>query len=173
MIIVAPLWADEGENYAFDFVGEFFHLEGVQSYPKPVQSPGPMVMSADAIPAGLKFAFDHANILFAAFPNVERSAEAVSKLRRNADGAGRRDLALWSGVHIICKDTEKKQTTTSSTSRRRATGRAPFDTSTISGTEVAAASTGMITSSPTTTSRTNPSRPSSAPASFPWWARPR
>ncbi|WP_455835571.1 LLM class flavin-dependent oxidoreductase [Pseudarthrobacter siccitolerans] len=105
MTSVARLWADEGENYAFDFVGEFFHLEGVQSYPNPVQSPGPMVMSVDASPAGQKFAFDHANILFAAI-NVERSAEAVSKLRRNADGAGRRDLALWSGVHIICKDTE-------------------------------------------------------------------
>ncbi|NGP08319.1 LLM class flavin-dependent oxidoreductase [Rhodococcus sp. 14C212] len=108
MTIVERLWAEEGEKYAFDFDGEFFHLEGAQSYPKPVQSPGPIVMSAGASPAGQKFAFDHANILFAAIPNIERSAGAVSKLRRNADEAGRPDLGLWSGVHIICKDTEKE-----------------------------------------------------------------
>ena len=29
-------------------------------------------------------------------------------MRENADEAGREDLALWAGVHIICKDTEKE-----------------------------------------------------------------
>jgi dimethylsulfone monooxygenase len=106
MTIVERLWSDE--EVEFDFDGEFFQLQGAQSYPKPVQSPGPMVMSAGASPAGQRFAFNHANILFAAIASVEQSAVAVPKLRQNADEAGRPDLGLWSGVHIICKDTEKE-----------------------------------------------------------------
>jgi alkanesulfonate monooxygenase SsuD/methylene tetrahydromethanopterin reductase-like flavin-dependent oxidoreductase (luciferase family) len=108
MTIVERLWADEGEEYSFDFSGEYFNLEGAESYPKPVQTPGPVVMSAASSPAGQKFAFAHSNILFAGFPDVERSKGITAKLRQNADEAGREDLDLWAGVHIICKDTEKE-----------------------------------------------------------------
>ncbi|KPI00309.1 luciferase family protein [Actinobacteria bacterium OK006] len=107
MSIVERLWAVE-EDYQFDFDGDFFHLQGAQSWPKPVQTPGPMVMSAGSSPAGQQFAFKHANILFAAIASVEQSQSVTPKLRQNADGAGRADLGLWSGVHIICKDTEKE-----------------------------------------------------------------
>ncbi|MCG2624732.1 LLM class flavin-dependent oxidoreductase [Arthrobacter sp. I2-34] len=108
MTIVERLWSDEGDEYRFDFEGDFFKMEAVEAYPKPVQSPGPVVMSAGSSPAGQKFAFDHANILFAQVTDVDHSKQAVSKLRKNADEAGREDLALWAGVHIVCKDTEKE-----------------------------------------------------------------
>jgi dimethylsulfone monooxygenase len=106
MTIVERLWSDE--EVEFDFNGEFFNLQGAQSFPKPVQSPGPMVMSAGSSPAGQQFAFKHANILFAAISSVAHSAEVTPKLRESANAAGREDLGLWSGVHIICKDTEKE-----------------------------------------------------------------
>lgn len=106
MTLVERLWSDE--EVAFDFAGKFFNLEGAQSFPKPVQSPGPMVMSAGSSPAGQQFAFKHANILFAAISSVAQSAEVTPKLRESANAAGREDLGLWSGVHIICKDTEKE-----------------------------------------------------------------
>lgn len=109
MRIVERLWSsDEGDDFDFDFDGEFFKLEGAQSYPKPVQSPGPVVMSAGSSPAGQKFAFDHASLLFAGIYTVDSAKPIVSKLRQNADEAGREDLALWAGVHIICKDTEQE-----------------------------------------------------------------
>ncbi|MET9014915.1 LLM class flavin-dependent oxidoreductase [Streptomyces olivaceoviridis] len=107
MTIVERLWAVE-DDYQFDFDGDFFHLQGAQSWPKPVQTPGPMVMSAGSSPAGQQFAFKHANILFAAITSVEHSQAVTPKLRENANAAGREDLGLWSGVHIICKDTEKE-----------------------------------------------------------------
>ncbi len=107
MTIVERLWAVE-DDYQFDFDGDFFHLQGAQSWPKPVQTPGPMVMSAGSSPAGQQFAFKHANILFAAIGSVEHSQSVTPKLRENADAAGREDLGLWAGVHIICKDTEKE-----------------------------------------------------------------
>ncbi|MFE3144082.1 LLM class flavin-dependent oxidoreductase [Streptomyces scopuliridis] len=107
MTIVERLWAVE-DDYQFDFDGDFFHLQGAQSWPKPVQTPGPMVMSAGSSPAGQQFAFKHANILFAAISSVEQSQSVTPKLRQNADAAGREDLGLWAGVHIICKDTEKE-----------------------------------------------------------------
>jgi len=106
MTIVERLWAND--EVEFDFDGEFFQLQGAQSFPKPVQTPGPMVMSAGSSPAGQQFAFKHANILFAAISSVEQSAQVTPKLRENANAAGREDLGLWSGVHIICKDTEKE-----------------------------------------------------------------
>ena len=106
MRIVERLWSDAEEE--FDFKGDFFELEGAQAYPKPVQKPGPMVMSAGSSPAGQQFAFDHANILFAGVYDVDRAKPAVQQLRENANKADREDLALWAGVHIVCKDTEKE-----------------------------------------------------------------
>jgi len=105
MSIMKRLWSDEVE---FDFDGEFFQLKGAQSYPKPVQTPTPAVMSAGSSPAGQAFAFKYADILFASITHVEQSTEVAPKLRAAADGAGREDLALWAPVHIICKDTEKE-----------------------------------------------------------------
>ncbi|NRP90607.1 Flavin-dependent oxidoreductase, luciferase family (includes alkanesulfonate monooxygenase SsuD and methylene tetrahydromethanopterin reductase) [Rhizobium mongolense subsp. loessense] len=106
MSIVERLWSDDEVEFNFD--GDFFHLEGAQSWPKPVQRPGPMVMSAGSSPAGQQFAIKHANILFAAISSVDRSFQVTPKLRENANAAGREDLGLWAGVHIICKDTEKE-----------------------------------------------------------------
>jgi alkanesulfonate monooxygenase SsuD/methylene tetrahydromethanopterin reductase-like flavin-dependent oxidoreductase (luciferase family) len=108
MRIVKRLWSDEGDEYEFDFDGDFFKLEGAQAYPKPVQTPGPVVMSAGSSPAGQKFAFEHSNILFAGILDVASSKSVTSKIRKNANEAGREDLALWAGVHIVCKDTEKE-----------------------------------------------------------------
>lgn len=107
MQIVEKLWSDSDE-YRFDFAGDFFTLDGAEAYPKPVQNPGPVIMSAGSSPAGQRFAFDHANILFAPVAELSKAATVVPGLRKNADEAGREDLALWAGVHIICKDTEKE-----------------------------------------------------------------
>jgi alkanesulfonate monooxygenase SsuD/methylene tetrahydromethanopterin reductase-like flavin-dependent oxidoreductase (luciferase family) len=65
-------------------------------------------MSAGSSPAGQKFAFEHSNILFAGILDVASSKSVTSKIRENANEAGREDLALWAGVHIVCKDTEKE-----------------------------------------------------------------
>lgn len=108
MRIVERLWADEGDEYEFDFHGDFYDLEGIQAYPKPVQGPRPVVMSAGSSPAGQKFAFDHADILFAGLIDVQSSGEKVAPLKENAVRAGREDISLWGGVHIICKDTERE-----------------------------------------------------------------
>ena len=106
MTIVERLWADDEET--FDFDGEFFQLKAAQSYPKPVQAPRPMVMSAGSSPAGQQFAFKHADILFASVASVDHSADLTPKLRQKADDAGRPDMGLWAGAHIICKDTERE-----------------------------------------------------------------
>jgi alkanesulfonate monooxygenase SsuD/methylene tetrahydromethanopterin reductase-like flavin-dependent oxidoreductase (luciferase family) len=106
MEIVERLWSSD--EFDFDYAGKHFNLKGAQSFPKPVQSPRPMVMNAGSSPAGQKFAFKHADILFAAISTVEQAQQVTPKLRENADAAGREDLGLWGGVHIICKDTEKE-----------------------------------------------------------------
>jgi dimethylsulfone monooxygenase len=104
--IAERLWGNEEQE--FDFDGKFFNLKGAQAHPKPVQSPRPMVMSAGSSPAGQEFAFKHANVLFASVASVEHSGELTPKIRQKADAAGREDLGLWAGAHIIVKDTEKE-----------------------------------------------------------------
>lgn len=106
MEIVGRLWADDEDTV--DFEGQFFNLKGAQGHPKPVQSPRPMVMSAGSSPAGQGFAFNHADILFASVASVEHSAKITRQLRQKADAAGRENLGLWAGAHIIVKDTEKE-----------------------------------------------------------------
>lgn len=106
--IMKRLWADEGDVYEFDFDGQYFHLEGAESYPKPVQTPYPLVMSAGLSPAGQQFAFRHADLLFMAIQNVESAASSIAPVREEAARNGRENLGLWAMMHIVCKDTEKE-----------------------------------------------------------------
>jgi alkanesulfonate monooxygenase SsuD/methylene tetrahydromethanopterin reductase-like flavin-dependent oxidoreductase (luciferase family) len=106
--IMKRLWSDEGESFEFDFEGEHYRARGAESYPKPVQAPYPVIMSAGLSPAGQDFAFDHADMLFMAIQKVESAAKEIAPVRAAADARGREDLSLWAMVHIICKDTEEE-----------------------------------------------------------------
>ena len=77
-------------EFEFDFDGDYFKLGVRRPSPSLFNRPVPMVMSAGSSPAGQRFAFDHANILFAGIDDVNDSKPAVTKLRKNADEAGRR-----------------------------------------------------------------------------------
>ena len=105
--IIKRLWSDE-PSHEFDFEGDYYRLEGAESYPKPIQTPYPTIMSAGLSPAGRQFALDHADILFMAIPDVTEASSNVHRVRAEAAAAKREDLRLWSMVHIVCKDSEEE-----------------------------------------------------------------
>ena len=113
-------------DYEFDFDGKFFNLKGAQAYPKPVQSPRPMVMSAGSSPAGQEFAFKHANVLFAAIASVEHSGESRRNSGRTPTRPAARTSACGPARTSSARTPRRKPRTTPTTSRRTATGRAPL-----------------------------------------------
>jgi alkanesulfonate monooxygenase SsuD/methylene tetrahydromethanopterin reductase-like flavin-dependent oxidoreductase (luciferase family) len=105
MGLLKRMWS-KSEEPEFDFDGDYFSLRGVESFPKPVQDPYPVVMSAGLSPAGQAFALAHADLLFMAIQTVEGAAESIGPVAERARREGRENLALWAMLHIVCKDTE-------------------------------------------------------------------
>jgi len=94
-------WSEPEE---FDSRGEWFSGEGVLSEPRPVQSPGPLVIGAGSSPSGRAFAAEHCDLHVALLPSVEDADQVVKEV---TEAAGRfdRTLALWSPVHVVVGDT--------------------------------------------------------------------
>ena len=101
--LVKELWQSTGE---FDFAGEHFTASGAFSEPKPVQEPGPVVMSAGISPAGQDFACKHADMIFAAISNPAATAEKVRAIKQNARERYGRELRVFGVGHVTCRDTE-------------------------------------------------------------------
>lgn len=102
---VKELWSTEGE---FDFAGDYFTAPGAFSEPKPLQKPGPVVMSAGISPAGQDFASKHADMIFAAISDPAKTAEKVRAIKDNAREKYGRELKVFGVGHITCRDTEEE-----------------------------------------------------------------
>ena len=103
MTLTERIWDTDGP---FDFKGRFFTSQAIVSQPKPVQSPGPVVMGAGFSPAGRDFAAKHADINFAILPGMEGARELVAQVKREARERYDRDVLVFGAGHIVCKETE-------------------------------------------------------------------
>lgn len=103
--IVQRLWT---EDEAFDFDGRFFQAPGAYSNPKPLQKPGPVIMSAGISPAGRDFASRHADMIFAAISNPTKTGETVRDIKEGARAKYGRELKVFGVGHITCRDTEEE-----------------------------------------------------------------
>ena len=99
------LWEREG---TFDWDGRYFQSPGAYAEPKPVQSPGPVLMSAGSSPRGQEFAAAHTDVIFVATADAASSgamAESVKELARTRHD---RKVAVFGQVFIICDDDERR-----------------------------------------------------------------
>jgi dimethylsulfone monooxygenase len=103
MRIVKRAWTEEEP---FDFDGEYFHLRNVESLPKPLQKPYPMIINAGISTAGMDFAAREADLNFAVVENLEATAEYVQRAKRHAREKYQRDITLMGTACVICRDTE-------------------------------------------------------------------
>ncbi|MFZ0042431.1 MAG: LLM class flavin-dependent oxidoreductase [Solirubrobacteraceae bacterium] len=101
--IVTQLWETEGDS---DFHGEFFDVVNAFSEPKPLQAPGPPMMSAGISPAGQDFAARHCDMIFAAVENPAKTAEKVAAIKAMARERYGRELKVFGVGHITCADTD-------------------------------------------------------------------
>jgi len=108
---VAGEWMDflgraSAPEQPFDFHGRHFRGSGVISEPRPVQRPGPVIMSAGFSPAGRAFAARHADINFAIVPPDEQGRRAIREIKQTARERWDRDVLVFGAAHILCRDTE-------------------------------------------------------------------
>lgn len=101
--IVQKLWTQKGE---FDYHGEFYDVPNAFSEPKPIQKPGPLLMSAGVSPAGQDFAARHCDMIFAAVENPTKTAEKVAAIKAMAAERYGRELKVFGVGHITCAETD-------------------------------------------------------------------
>ena len=102
--LVKRIWAED----TFDFEGRFFQMPGVHSEPKPLQRPGPAIMSAGQSPAGCEFAARHADVQFIFLPDLTATARIVADLKRNAREKYGREIKVMTPAYVVCGDTEQE-----------------------------------------------------------------
>lgn len=99
------LWSREGE---FDYDGPYFTVPGAYSEPKPVQRPGPVLMSAGNSPRGQHFAAKHTDLNFVVARDLEGAGNAAKEVKRLAREEYGRDIQVFGQGYIVCRETEKE-----------------------------------------------------------------
>ncbi|MFC5952875.1 LLM class flavin-dependent oxidoreductase [Pseudonocardia lutea] len=105
--VVNRLWT---EDEPFDHKGTFFDIPAAWIQPKPLSRPRPAIMNAGTSPAGSAYAARNADIAFSTIlekDDPDDIQRRFDRYRKNAAGFGR-DVSVWSGVWIICRDTEQE-----------------------------------------------------------------
>lgn len=100
--IIKRAWTED----TFDFDGRYFKLPSVHSEPKPMQTPGPLIMSAGQSPAGSAFAARHADLQFIFLPDISKTREIVAAQKARALEQYGRKLKVMSLAYVVCRDTE-------------------------------------------------------------------
>lgn len=103
--IVKRMWTSDEP---FDFDGEFFQLKQVQMNPKPLRQPP--IMNAGASDTGARFAAQNADMAFIGVldhETPEQRRAKVDTLRAAAREVGR-EIEVWSGIWMLCRDTEEE-----------------------------------------------------------------
>lgn len=102
--VVHRLWAED----TFDFDGKYFHGTAMHSSPRPVQAPGPLIMSAGASPAGQAFAASVAEINFIQGVDLEAHRRMAAHVRETARAHHGREISVMGMGYVVCAETEKE-----------------------------------------------------------------
>ena len=102
--IVKRLWT---EAEPFDYEGKYFHLKGVQGFPKPVQRPHPVVINAGNSTAALELSAREVDVCFVAVDRIESITRnlAVKEMGRKQHG---REISLFGSTLVVCRETEQE-----------------------------------------------------------------
>jgi alkanesulfonate monooxygenase SsuD/methylene tetrahydromethanopterin reductase-like flavin-dependent oxidoreductase (luciferase family) len=95
-----------GDVQPFDFTGTWFQATEVISEPRPIQRPGPLVMSAGFSPAGREFAARHADVNFVITPDRAAAREAIAAVKARARDEYGRELKVFGAAHVLCRDSD-------------------------------------------------------------------
>ena len=102
--IVKRVWTDDEP---FDFDGQYFHLRGVLSKPKPFGGSHPILISAGNSPEGRGFAARHVDCLFTSIVHTENLKADIDQVRDIGRSAGR-NHAIYASGHMIARKTRRE-----------------------------------------------------------------
>ncbi|SED72438.1 Flavin-dependent oxidoreductase, luciferase family (includes alkanesulfonate monooxygenase SsuD and methylene tetrahydromethanopterin reductase) [Rhizobiales bacterium GAS191] len=105
--VIERLWSEDEE---FDFQGKFFKIVRGMSMPKPLQRPGPPIMSAGGSDTGRRFACEHADICFLLLHSEDPKdwAEQISAYKKFARDEFGRDVQVWTYAPMVQRDSMKE-----------------------------------------------------------------
>jgi FMNH2-dependent dimethyl sulfone monooxygenase len=99
------LWERDGE---FDWSGRYFASPGAYAEPKPLQAPGPVLMSAGSSPSGQKFAAKHTDVIFVATADAASSGAMSQTVKALARDDFDRTVSVFGQAFIVCDDDEDR-----------------------------------------------------------------
>lgn len=100
--IVKRLWTD---TTPFDVENAYFNLAALESSPKPIQRPGPVLVNAGTSRAGIDFTARNVDVSFAS-PSRPDDIDRLRTVTEKADREYDRDVALMCSALVVCRDTE-------------------------------------------------------------------
>ncbi|MTD53720.1 LLM class flavin-dependent oxidoreductase [Amycolatopsis sp. RM579] len=104
--LVRKFWTEDSE---FDFIGEFFRVEGGYSQPKPVQSPLPSIMNAGGSKTGREFIAKYADAGYVLLAGYDLdAARAQVEARANDAAEVGREVDTWTTAYVIQRDTKEE-----------------------------------------------------------------
>jgi FMNH2-dependent dimethyl sulfone monooxygenase len=93
---------------SFDVDGRYFEGRDVEAYPKPHQSPHPVLLNAGNSPAGIDYSARNVDINFASLDTLESIKAYTGKVRAKARDDYQRDIDVMTYGLVVCRDTEKE-----------------------------------------------------------------
>lgn len=102
--VILKTWAATAH---FDFKGDWFDLEDVESDPKPYGAGRPAVMNAGASVEGRDFAARNCDVHFTSLISTEQGAEEVKNFRKLGRDYGR-NAGVYTFSYVVCRLTRKE-----------------------------------------------------------------
>jgi dimethylsulfone monooxygenase len=104
MEVVTKLWRESDD---FDYAGRYYSIVRGESFPKPVQNPGPPIMSAGGSDKGREFAAKYADLCFTLIRSDDaHTAKAdVLAYKDLARRTYARDIQVWTVAYVIQRET--------------------------------------------------------------------
>ena len=99
---VERLWTAEGE---FDVDGTYFQAQNLESEPKPIQNPRPVLINAGNSKSGTDFSAKYVDINFAAL-DMDAMSDYTKEIKRKAREDYQRTISTMTYGLVVCRDTE-------------------------------------------------------------------
>jgi len=102
---VLQLWGEKG---TFEHHGTYFDGINLESYPKPVQAPRPVLINAGNSKSGVDFSARNVDINFASLDTLENMKDYTTAIKDKARNDYGRPLSTMTYGLVVARDTEKE-----------------------------------------------------------------
>ena len=102
---VLQLWGEKG---SFEHHGTYFDGINLESYPKPVQAPRPVLINAGNSKSGVDFSARNVDINFASLDTLPNMLEYTTNIKKKARDEHNREIKTMTYGLVVARDTEEE-----------------------------------------------------------------